>query len=106
MRTSGLLDLVQFRNGHFGDEVTSIAPSGWSLYVAILAKLRKSGIVLVITANNASAERGFDDLQTYLDAYSELYGPLSAPDVSYPFQATRHNVVFVADRPRTQGARP
>ena len=47
-----------------------------------------------------------DDLQTYLDAYSELYGPLSAPDVTYPFRAARHNVVFVADRPHPQGTEP
>ncbi|HEU0194414.1 MAG TPA: class I SAM-dependent methyltransferase [Gaiellales bacterium] len=37
-------------------------------------------------------------LQTYLDAYRELYGPLRAPDVSYPLRATRRNVVLVADR--------
>jgi SAM-dependent methyltransferase len=37
-------------------------------------------------------------LQTYLDAYSELRGPLIAPDGPYPFRATRRNVVLVADR--------
>lgn len=37
-------------------------------------------------------------LQDYLDAYRELYGPLAAPDVGYPFRATCRNVVLVADR--------
>ena len=42
-------------------------------------------------------ERG--DLQTYLDAYVELIGPLEAPDGPYPFVATRSKCVFVADAP-------
>jgi SAM-dependent methyltransferase len=37
------------------------------------------------------------DLQRYLDAYIELYGPLHAPDGPYPFTATRAKCVFVAD---------
>ena len=37
-------------------------------------------------------------MQTYLDAYQELYGTLTAPAGPYPFRATRRNVVFVADR--------
>jgi hypothetical protein len=37
-------------------------------------------------------------LQTYLDAYREMYGPLTAPAAPYPFRATRRNVVLVADR--------
>ncbi len=37
-------------------------------------------------------------LQMYLDAYVELYGPLSAPTGPYPFRAVRRNVVFVADK--------
>jgi SAM-dependent methyltransferase len=39
------------------------------------------------------------DLQEYLDAYVELYGPLRAPDGPYPFTATRSKCVFVADAP-------
>jgi SAM-dependent methyltransferase len=39
-----------------------------------------------------------DRLQAYLDAYRELRGPLTAPNVAYPFAATRRNVVLVADR--------
>ncbi|HEY0477648.1 MAG TPA: class I SAM-dependent methyltransferase [Kofleriaceae bacterium] len=39
-------------------------------------------------------------LQSYLDAYSELYGRLAAPKGPYPFHATRRNVVFVASGPR------
>jgi hypothetical protein len=37
-------------------------------------------------------------LQAYLDAHSGLHGPLVAPEVEYPFRATRRNVVLVADR--------
>jgi len=36
------------------------------------------------------------DLQRYLDAYSEMLGPLTAPEGPYPFVARRHNCVFVA----------
>lgn len=35
------------------------------------------------------------DLQAYLDAYSELLGPLRAPPGPYPFRATRRTCVFV-----------
>jgi SAM-dependent methyltransferase len=37
-------------------------------------------------------------VQTYLNAYHEIYGKLTAPDGPYPFSATRRNVVLVADR--------
>jgi SAM-dependent methyltransferase len=37
-------------------------------------------------------------LQAYLDAYREMYGPLTAPGGPYPFRARRRNVVFVATR--------
>ena len=37
-------------------------------------------------------------VQTYLDAYNEMYGQLTAPDGPYPFRATKRNVVLVADR--------
>jgi SAM-dependent methyltransferase len=37
-------------------------------------------------------------LQTYLNAYLEMYGALTAPAGPYPFRATRRNVVLVADR--------
>jgi SAM-dependent methyltransferase len=37
-------------------------------------------------------------VQTYLDAYHEMYGSLTAPTGPYPFRATRRNVVLVADR--------
>jgi len=37
-------------------------------------------------------------LQTYLDAYHEMYGSLTAPAGPYPFRATRRNVALVADR--------
>ena len=38
------------------------------------------------------------DLQTYLDAYVEMLGPLPAPAEPYPFVAARAKCVFVADR--------
>lgn len=37
------------------------------------------------------------DLQTYLDAYVEMIGPLTAPESPYPFVARREKCVFVAD---------
>jgi SAM-dependent methyltransferase len=37
-------------------------------------------------------------LQTYLDAYQEMYGSLTAPGGPYPLRATRRNAVLVADR--------
>jgi SAM-dependent methyltransferase len=37
------------------------------------------------------------DLQAYLDAFVELYGPMVAPDGPFPFTATRRKCVFVAD---------
>ena len=39
-----------------------------------------------------------EQVQTYLDAYQEIYGSLTAPAGPYPFRATRRNVVLVADR--------
>jgi SAM-dependent methyltransferase len=39
-----------------------------------------------------------EDLQAYLDAYSEMLGPLTAPEGPYPFVARRHNCVLVADK--------
>lgn len=55
---------------------------------ASVSRVRRGGSVLWLTQL---------DLQTYLDAYSELYGPLHAPDGPYPFTATRAKCVFVAD---------
>jgi SAM-dependent methyltransferase len=37
-------------------------------------------------------------VQTYLDAYREMYGSLTAPAGPYPLCASRRNVVLVADR--------
>jgi hypothetical protein len=38
-------------------------------------------------------------LQEYLDAFVEMAPrPLAAPDGLYPFRATRHGCVFVADK--------
>jgi ubiquinone/menaquinone biosynthesis C-methylase UbiE len=38
-------------------------------------------------------------LQTYLDGYRELLGKVQAPPGPYPLRATRHNCVFVAQKP-------
>jgi SAM-dependent methyltransferase len=46
-----------------------------------------------------------EDLQTYLDAYSEMLGRLKAPDGPYPFVAKRHNCVLVADKGVVRSAR-
>jgi hypothetical protein len=35
-------------------------------------------------------------LQSYLDAYSELLGDLTAPEGPFPFRARRRNCVLVA----------
>jgi len=37
-----------------------------------------------------------EEVQTYLDAYRELVGPMRAPDGPYPFRAARLPCVFVA----------
>lgn len=55
---------------------------------ARVERLYRGGSVVWLTA---------DDLQTYLDAYVELLGPLRAPDGPYPFVARRLKCVFVAD---------
>jgi ubiquinone/menaquinone biosynthesis C-methylase UbiE len=39
-----------------------------------------------------------EDLQSYLDAFVELMGPMEAPDVAYPFKVTRRNRVYVAEK--------
>jgi SAM-dependent methyltransferase len=55
---------------------------------ASVSRLYRGGAVMWLTQR---------DLQTYLDAYVELYGPMLAPDGPYPFTATRAKCVFVAD---------
>jgi SAM-dependent methyltransferase len=55
---------------------------------ASVSRLYRGGSVLWLTQR---------DLQTYLDAYVEMYGPMLAPDGPYPFTATRAKCVFVAD---------
>lgn len=57
-------------------------------HFASVSRLIRGGSVLWLTQR---------DLQTYLDAYVELYGPMVAPDGPYPFMATRAKCVFVAD---------
>jgi SAM-dependent methyltransferase len=36
--------------------------------------------------------------QTFLDAFTEMVGPLTAPEGPYPIRASRHNCVLVADK--------
>ena len=55
---------------------------------ASVARIYRGGAVMWLTQR---------DLQTYLDAFVELYGPMVAPDGPYPFTATRSKCVFVAD---------
>jgi ubiquinone/menaquinone biosynthesis C-methylase UbiE len=55
---------------------------------ASVSRLYRGGFVLWLTQR---------DLQTYLDAYVEMYGRMVAPDGPYPFTATRAKCVFVAD---------
>jgi SAM-dependent methyltransferase len=53
----------------------------------------------LVEARRAETEvlwRSRERVQTYLDAYRTMYGPLAAPTGPYPFRATRRNVVFVA----------
>jgi SAM-dependent methyltransferase len=38
-----------------------------------------------------------EELQSYLDAFVEMAGPLEAPSGPYPFRVTRRNRVFVAE---------
>lgn len=38
------------------------------------------------------------DLQSFLDAFVELFGPLEAPSEPYPFRVTRRNRVYVAEK--------
>lgn len=39
-----------------------------------------------------------EDLQAYLDAYSQMLSHLTAPEGPYPFVARRHNCVLVAEK--------
>jgi SAM-dependent methyltransferase len=55
---------------------------------ASVSRLFRGGSVMWLTQR---------DLQIYLDAFVELYGPMLAPDGPYPFTATRSKCVFVAD---------
>jgi SAM-dependent methyltransferase len=59
---------------------------------------RSFGRVQVRAAHGEVLWETRDRMQTYLDAYHEMYGSLTAPAGPYPFRATRRNVVLVADR--------
>jgi SAM-dependent methyltransferase len=56
----------------------------------------------VVERRDATGEAMWDTkaaLQEYLDAFVEMAPrPLAAPDGPYPFRATRHGCVFVADK--------
>jgi SAM-dependent methyltransferase len=49
-------------------------------------------------AGGASLWETREDLQSFLDAYEELVGPLVAPDGPYPFVTTRRKCVVVAEK--------
>jgi SAM-dependent methyltransferase len=59
---------------------------------------RSFGRVQVRAAHGEVLWETRERMQTYLDAYNEMYGSLTAPAGPYPFRATRRNVVLVADR--------
>jgi SAM-dependent methyltransferase len=59
---------------------------------------RSFGRVQVRAAHGEVLWETREQMQTYLDAYHEMYGSLTAPASPYPFRATRRNVVLVADR--------
>ena len=59
---------------------------------------RSFGRVQVRAAGGEVLWETRERMQTYLDAYHEMYGSLTAPAGPYPFRATRRNVVLVADR--------
>jgi SAM-dependent methyltransferase len=50
-------------------------------------------------AGGASLWETREDLQSFLDAYEELVGPLVAPDGPYPFVTRRRTCVVVAEKP-------
>jgi SAM-dependent methyltransferase len=92
-RFAGIYNAPEHLREVFGDAAPEAfdSESGLPLLQARFAsvsRLHRGGSVLWL---------GRRDLQTYLDAYVELYGPMLAPDGPYPFTATRSKCVFVAD---------
>jgi hypothetical protein len=59
---------------------------------------RSFGRVQVREAHGEVLWETRERVQTYLNAYHEMYDSLTAPTGPYPFRATRRNVVLVADR--------
>lgn len=92
-RFAGIYNAPEHLREVFGDAAPEAfdSESGLPLLQARFAsvsRLHRGGSVLWLSQR---------DLQTYLDAYVELYGPMLAPDGPYPFTATRSKCVFVAD---------
>jgi SAM-dependent methyltransferase len=92
-RFAGIYNAPEHLREVFGDAAPEAfdSESGLPLLQARFAsvsRLHRGGSVLWLSRR---------DLQTYLDAYVELYGPMLAPDGPYPFTATRSKCVFVAD---------
>lgn len=92
-RFAGIYNAPEHLREVFGDEAPEEfdAESGLPLlqrHFASVSRLVRGGSVLWLTQR---------DLQRYLDAFVELYGPMLAPDGPYPFTATRAKCVFVAD---------
>jgi SAM-dependent methyltransferase len=92
-RFAGIYNAPEHLSEVFGDSAPDDfdSESGLPLLQARFASVSRlycGGSVLWLTQR---------DLQTYLDAYIEMYGPLHAPDGPYPFTATRAKCVFVAD---------
>lgn len=92
-RFAGIYNAPEHLREVFGDDPPEAFDSESGLpYLqarfASVSRLYRGGSVLWLTQR---------DLQTYLDAFVEMYGPLVAPDGPYPFTATRRKCVFVAD---------
>jgi SAM-dependent methyltransferase len=92
-RFAGIYNTPEHLREVFGDSAPEAFDSESGLpflqaRFASVARLLRGGAVLWLARR---------DLQTYLDAYVELYGPMLAPDGPYPFTAMRSKCVFVAD---------
>jgi SAM-dependent methyltransferase len=92
-RFAGIYNTPEHLREVFGDSGPEVFDSESGLpflqaRFASVSRLLRGGAVLWLTQR---------DLQRYLDAFVELYGPMLAPDGPYPFTATRSKCVFVAD---------
>jgi SAM-dependent methyltransferase len=98
LRPGGRLVAVENGEGNMEELWSAVGPRpdhGHHDYLEILGRRLETvecrdteGFMLWETAS---------DLQAYLDTFTEMLGPLTAPADPYPFKATRRSRVFVAD---------